>query len=212
MDEASGLDVVHAWSIPTVIRERVEASCAADAAQAAARIGFPVVLKGMVRGRAHKTGHGLVHARLEDGSSVERAAAAVIRMAGDSLEGFLVQQWIESFREIACGFVRDSSFGPCVMVGFGGVHAEIVDDKSFRVAPLSTGDAMDMLEELRTRAMLGAYRGSDPADREAVARILVALGELGLAFPQICAVDVNPLLIRSDGTPVAVDALVAFGN
>jgi acetyl-CoA synthetase (ADP-forming) len=165
-----------------------------------------------VPGREHKTGRGLVQARIGDPASLGRAASAIERAAGPGLRAFLVEEWVDSPRELACGLVRDASFGPCVMAGFGGVHAEIVDDTCFRAAPVSMGDALAMLEELRSRAMLGAYRGGRPADREAIARILVSLGRLGLACPEVSQVDINPLIVRMDGTPVAVDALIVLGD
>jgi len=202
LDEGESLDVLDALAVPTVVAAGEEAGRAAE------RLGWPVVLKGLVPGLAHKTERGLVRKGLRDRPSVERAAA---EMPGDA-GSLLVERQIESVREIACGLVRDGTFGPCVMVGFGGVHAEIVDDTTFRVAPLDPRDGLEMLAELRSSAMLGAWRGGEAADLEAMARILVALGDLGLAFEEIREVDVNPLVVGPDGAPVAVDSWISIGG
>jgi hypothetical protein len=180
--------------------------------QAAARLGHPVVIKGIVDGVSHKTGSGLVHAGLGGERDVDRAAEAITRAGGDGLRAFLVQSHVDSVRELACGLVRDASFGPSVMVGFGGVHAELVRDTSLRVAPLGDGDAGAMLAELRTADLLGPYRGAAPADTEAIGRVLVALGDLGLVIDELSELDVNPLMITSGGAPVAVDALAVVSH
>jgi hypothetical protein len=213
LDESESLDLLDAGGIPTCARCRVEpAGGGAGLREAAGRLGYPVVLKGMVSGVSHKTGSGLVHPGLGDPEALERAAGTVARSGGDALAGYLVQAHVESIRELACGLVRDASFGPSVMLGFGGVHAELVGDAAFRVAPLGDADAGAMMDELRTGQMLGAYRGTSPADVASIRRILVAIGELGLALDELAELDVNPLLIAADGAPVAVDALAVVSD
>jgi len=213
LDESESLDLLDACGIPTCGRRRVDAlKGKAGLHEAAQHLGYPVVLKGIVAGLSHKTGCGLVHTGLGDGDAVGRAADAVVEAGGDGLEAFLLQSSVGSIRELACGFVRDASFGPSVMVGFGGVHAELVRDASFRVAPLDEADARAMIDELRTGGLLGPYRGGVPADRSSIQRILVALGDLGLAVDEVAEVDINPLMITSDGAPVAVDALAVLSD
>jgi acetyl-CoA synthetase (ADP-forming) len=96
------------------------------------------------------------------------------------------------------------------MFGLGGVLTEALADAVFRVAPLSRFDALQMLQEIRAAKLLGPFRGQAPANREALADILVALGEIGLRHPEIREIDLNPVKIRPDGAPVAVDALIAL--
>lgn len=211
LDEAESLDLVEACGIPTVRRARARPD-AASAGEAAGRLGFPVVLKGLVRDRAHKTDAGLVHAALADRGALEREAREMVGRAGPRLEGFLIQEHVGSHRELACGLVRDACFGPCVMVGFGGLHAELVDDKAFSVAPLTRDEGLAMLEGLRTRPMLDAYRGAAAAELGAIAAVLVTLGELGLACARVIEVDLNPLIVTTQGRCVAVDALVVLGD
>jgi acetyltransferase len=213
LDESESLDLLDVCGIPTCSRQRVEVVAGKTGLrEAAARLGPRVVIKGIVAGVSHKTGSGLVHAGFGDVQDVDRAADAIAEAGGDRLRAFLVQAHVDSVRELACGLVRDASFGPSVMVGFGGVHAELVHDTSLRVAPLGGGDAGAMLAELRTTDLLGPYRGAAPADTAAIGRILVALGDLGLAVDELSELDVNPLMITSGGAPVAVDALAVVSH
>jgi acetyl-CoA synthetase (ADP-forming) len=94
------------------------------------------------------------------------------------------------------------------MFGLGGIFTELLQDVVFRVAPLTDFDARQMMGDIRTAKVLDAFRGEAPADRGALAEILVALGRIGLSRPEVEAIDVNPLKIRKNGSPVAVDALV----
>jgi len=123
------------------------------------------------------------------------------------LDGILIQQMIHGDREFVAGLIRDPQFGPCVMFGLGGVYTEILNDVSFRIAPLERRDAFEMMDEIRAGGLLGPFRGSPAVNRDIMARILVNLGRIGLENPEIAEIDINPLII-SDGKPVAVDALV----
>ena len=110
-------------------------------------------------------------------------------------------------RELIAGLTTDPQFGPCVMLGVGGVLAEAVGDVVFRLAPITDRDAHDMIEGLATQRLLGPFRGEPAIDRDALCRVLVGLSRASEAEPDIVAVDVNPLLV-ADGIPYAVDALV----
>jgi acetyl-CoA synthetase (ADP-forming) len=82
---------------------------------------------------------------------------------------------------------------------------------AFRVAPLTRWDAMDMMEDIRAKKILGEFRGQPPVDREVLADILIAVGEIGMKFDDVAEIDINPLKIMN-GKPIAVDALVVLGN
>ncbi|MDP7550419.1 MAG: acetate--CoA ligase family protein [Acidimicrobiales bacterium] len=184
----------------------------AGAADEAARLGFPVAAKLCGPEIAHKTERGLVHLGLTSVAEVEAAATELLAAAtpGDGDVELLVSTMVSGNRELIAGLVRDESFGPCVMLGIGGVLAEAVADVAFRLAPLDRGDAHDLIASLRTQALLGAFRGEPAVDREALADTLCALGSL--AHDQtIRSVDLNPLII-SDGRPIAVDALVELAD
>jgi succinyl-CoA synthetase beta subunit len=183
-------------------------SGAEAAADAAARIGFPVVVKASGARLQHKTEVGGIALHLRSAEEVLREGRRLAALPG--CEGLLVAEMVRGDRELACGLTRDPQFGPCVMVGVGGVLTEALADAVFRVAPLTPPDAQEMLREIRAAKLLGPFRGEAAADREALAAILIALGEIGLRHPEIREIDLNPVKIRPDGAPVAVDALIGL--
>jgi acetyl-CoA synthetase (ADP-forming) len=119
----------------------------------------------------------------------------------------LVQQMLKGNRELMAGLKRDAQFGPCVMFGLGGVLTEILEDISIRVAPLTRIDAMDMMEDIRGKKILDEFRGKPPVDRDGLADILLALGNIGLENEAVLEIDVNPIKLVA-GKPIAVDALI----
>jgi acetate---CoA ligase (ADP-forming) subunit beta len=173
------------------------------------KIGYPVVLKGCSYEISHKTEKGVI--RLDIRSEEEALVAYdQIRSAmGPNGAHVLVQEMVKGQRELMAGLTRDPQFGPCVMFGLGGIFTEILKDVSFRLAPLEERDAIDMMEEIKGHKILDAIRGMEPVNRGAVAKILIALGSVGLENERIKEIDVNPLIIRK-GEPVAVDALVVL--
>jgi len=116
---------------------------------------------------------------------------------------------VKGSREFVIGLTRDASFGPCVMFGLGGIFTEALKDVTFRVAPLTREDALDMIDEIKTQKLLGEFRGGPAVDRNALAKALVGVGELGVKHDAIAEIDINPLIICGD-KPVAVDALVVL--
>ena len=183
-----------------------------EAALAAAEeIGYPVALKGSGEKLLHKTELGLVKLGLKNDSALKEAYDQLAAAAQAPLKEMLVQQMVAGDRELVAGLVRDPQFGPSVLFGLGGIYTEALEDVAFRVAPLSRWDAFQMMDELRGRKLLDAFRGMPPVDREALANILITLGTIGLENPAIREIDINPLKIRADGQPIAVDALIILG-
>ena len=180
-----------------------------EAAEAADQIGYPVVVKLCGAAIAHKTERGLVKLGLRDGPTVQAAAAELLAAARpeDGDVALLVAQMVSGARELIAGFVRDDEFGPCVMLGIGGIFTEALGDVAFRLAPIDAADAADLIDDLANQALLGAVRGEPPVDRAALTRILLALAEVGEGDGRIHSIDLNPLIV-ADGVPVAVDALV----
>jgi acetyl-CoA synthetase (ADP-forming) len=117
---------------------------------------------------------------------------------------------IRGDRELVCGLTRDAQLGPCVMFGLGGILTEILDDAVFRLAPLTSTDALEMMQEIRGAKILGPFRGQPPADTTALSKILMALGTIALQYEAVREIDLNPIKIRPDGSPVAVDALISL--
>lgn len=182
---------------------------AAAAVDAAAALGYPVVLKVCGDRIAHKTERGLVRLGLRDAAAVQDAARQLLAATtpDDGPVELLVAPMVRATRELIAGLHADAQFGPCVMIGVGGVLAEALADVAFRIVPLAPVDAHEMLDDLATGSLLDAFRGEPPVDREAVASVLLALSRVAETEPQIRSVDLNPLMIV-DGRPVAVDALV----
>jgi acetyl-CoA synthetase (ADP-forming) len=174
----------------------------------AVRIGFPVVLKVSGSTLLHKTEVGGVALNLRTVQEVQEESRRLLKIPG--CEGLLVQEMVKGERELVCGITRDAQLGPCVMFGLGGILTETLDDAVFRLAPLSSTDALEMLQEIRSAKILGPFRGQPPADRAALSRILVALGTIALQYEAIRAIDLNPVKIQPDGSPVAVDALISL--
>jgi acetate---CoA ligase (ADP-forming) subunit beta len=178
------------------------------AADAAARLGFPVVVKASGAALQHKTEVGGIALNLRSVEEVQRDGRRLLALPG--CDGLLVAEMVPGDREFACGLTRDPQFGPCVMFGLGGVLTEALADAVFRVAPVSRFDALEMLQQLRAVTLLGTFRGQAPANLDTLAGMLIALGEIGLRHPEVREIDLNPVKIRPDGTPVAVDALIAL--
>jgi acyl-CoA synthetase (NDP forming) len=179
------------------------------AAEAAARIGFPVVLKVDAVGLGHKSDIGGVRPGLRDADSVRTAATEILALplpAGATRRGLLVSRHLAGV-ELILGGRRDPSFGPVVLIGLGGVLAEALDDVAVRLAPVDAVEADRMLGELRGAPILDGVRGRPPIDRPAVVAAIVTLGRALVDDPSLLEVDLNPL-ISGPGATAAVDALV----
>ncbi|MEK6244349.1 MAG: acetate--CoA ligase family protein [Pseudomonadota bacterium] len=178
---------------------------AEEAVRAAEEIGYPVVLKadGDI---AHKTEAGAVRLNLRDADAV-RAACAAMTVAK---EGFLVQPMLTDGVELVVGIKRDPQVGPVLLVGLGGVLVEILRDTALALAPVGKLEARRMLERLKGFKLLQGYRGSPPADLDAVCEAIARISEFAADFADdVEEIDVNPLLARPDGT-VALDALIVL--
>ena len=206
LSEFESRNILESYGIPVVATTLV--TTRQEAVEAAAATGYPVVLKGCSADLTHKSEAGAVKLNLTTSAEVASAFTAIETAAAGMLDGILVQPQIRGSRELVAGMIRDPQFGPCVMFGLGGIFTEILDDVCFRIAPLQERDALAMMDSIRGSAILGPVRGTAPADRSVLSRTLIALGRIGLENDQIEAIDVNPLLLQQNGTPVAVDAAI----
>jgi acyl-CoA synthetase (NDP forming) len=200
------------YGVP-IAPERVVADASAAGA-AADELGFPVVAKLNGDAIAHKTERGLVKLRLNDRGAVEAAAAELFDAAvpDDGDVSVLVAPMISGNRELIAGVVRDPQFGPTVMLGVGGILAEAVADVVFRPAPVDDVTASEMIDDLATQKLLGAFRGEAAVDRSQLVEIIVGLGRLAAERDDLASVDINPLIVQPDGSVVAVDGLVELGD
>ncbi len=192
----------------TVVEE-VSAAGLKEVLAAADDLGYPVVLKGLQEGTIHKTEAGLVRLNL---NSPEQVTSACQQMGfeGKRPSSFLVQPMLKGDLELIAGIIRDPQFGPAVMLGLGGVRAEVYKDVVFRLVPLTRSDVYQMVSKLKGQVLFKGFRGSAPVDMDLLAQWLIRLGEMALSFDQIREIDVNPLLVV-DGKPVAVDASIILG-
>lgn len=207
LSESESKDILAAYNIPVtkevLVRDNSELDSAIE------KIGFPFVMKGCATDLAHKTESGLVRIDIRTKDEAKSAFDEIMSAMSADDKGVLVQEMVKGKRELVAGLTRDPQFGPCVMFGLGGIFTEILKDISFRVAPITKNDAMEMMSEIKGKKILEAVRGMETADMDALAGILVAVGNLGVENKAIAEVDINPLIL-SRGKPVAVDALVVL--
>jgi len=178
-------------------------------------LNYPMVVKIVSEDIPHKTEAGGVVLNLSDLEAVERAAARVVANAKNykqeaKISGILISEMIGDATEMIVGAVNDEAFGPVIVVGFGGIFAEVLKDVTYRVAPCDAATAQQMLKELQGYAVLNGARGKPVADVDALVSAIVAVSNLVWNLrDQIKEMDINPLLVRPKGKGVlAADALI----
>ncbi|MFB6090558.1 MAG: acetate--CoA ligase family protein [Halobellus sp.] len=213
LTEAEGKDLLSLAGVDTP--EFAVRSDADGAVAAAEAIGYPVVAKVSSPAVTHKSdwaGGVGVAVGLDSEEAVRAATTAILDAAADrGIEAdVLVEAALDTDRgtEVIVGGLRDPSFGPVVLTGLGGVFTEVFEDVSHRIAPIDRAEARSAIEELRAAELLRGYRGREPADVDALAEAVAAVGDLVTEHP-IAELDVNPLLAGTDGV-MALDALVVL--
>jgi acetyl coenzyme A synthetase (ADP forming)-like protein len=202
--------VCDAYGIP-VPKEGV-AKSAAEAAKIATDMGFPVVMKIVSPDILHKTEAGGVMVGVKTAADVEKNYATILANAKKyksdaKIEGIQVQQMLLGGQEVIVGAVTDGSFGKLVAFGLGGVLVEVLKDITFRLAPATKQDALSMLDGIQAHEMLKGVRGSDPANRDAIADIIVNVSRLITDFPEITEMDLNPVFATKDNA-IAADVRI----
>jgi acyl-CoA synthetase (NDP forming) len=191
------------------------ASSEDDASEAAVRIGGPVALKVQSPDIAHKTEAGAVMLGLNGDAAVREGYRSVLARSkaavpNAKIDGVLVQAMAARGLEMILGVTRDATFGPMLMVGLGGIHVEVLKDVAFAPVPLDTEDALALLGELKGAALLDGVRGAPPADKAALAELMVALSRFAADHAgQIAEIDLNPVIVHAEGEGLSVvDALI----
>lgn len=208
LSEFESKQVLASYGIPVTREELITAP--EDFSEAVRKIGYPLVMKGCAAEIAHKTEEGLIRVDVRNENEARTAFDEIMAAMQGNDKAVLVQEMIKGQRELVAGMTRDPQFGPCVMFGLGGIFTEILEDTSFRVAPLEKRDALEMMQEIKARKILEAVRGMEPADKDMLAEILIAIGRVGIENEAVKEIDINPVII-SGGKPVAVDALIVLG-
>jgi acetyltransferase len=207
LDEHVSKTILGLYGIPTVEEEIISDDAACK--KIAKRLGFPLVMKGLQKGKVHKTELGLVHLNITTPEAALNAFDSLKKKMDPSGQVLAYRQ-VKGKIEIIVGLVRDVHFGPCVMLGLGGIMAEILSDAVFAPAPLTMEDALALIGRLRGQKIFDGFRGEPPVNREELAGMLVALGDIGLQYPRIHEIDVNPLIVGEKGAMVAVDATIVL--
>jgi acyl-CoA synthetase (NDP forming) len=184
---------------------------AEQAAEQAAELGGPMVLKADVPGVLHKTEMGAVALDLHTPDEVRAAYQRFVGTFGDRLAGALLQPMVTGGAEVIIGVVQDPVFGPLVVFGLGGVATEVLGDHAARLAPLTGADADDMIHSLRATPLLLGHRGTPPVDLGALKDALLRVSQLADDLPQVAELDLNPVIARPDGV-FAVDARVRLSS
>ena len=210
LDTSSAAALALAAGLPVV--ETAVVAGLDEAVAAAKRLGFPVALKGAGASIVHKTDLGAVKLSLGDERAVIEAGSAMRDALGDRLEGYVVQSMAPSGIELLAGVTTDAAFGPLVIFGAGGTAAELLKDRIVRPAPLTAIDAAQMVRGLRISPLLDGYRGMPVVDHAPLEALLVRLGQLAHAVPEVLEIDLNPIIATPDGLHVVDLRVRALSN
>ncbi|MDP6689274.1 MAG: acetate--CoA ligase family protein, partial [Alphaproteobacteria bacterium] len=197
-----------AYGIPS--GEEALATSADEAVAFATKVNGPVALKIQSPDILHKTEAGGLALNLEGGEAVRAGYAKVMAAATDQTRGVLVQAMAPKGREMIVGINRDATFGPMLMLGFGGIHVEVDPDVALCPVPMDRNAAEDLLNRLRGRKLLYGVRGEGPADIDALLGLVVNLSRLAADHGEVIGeLDLNPVLVHGQGQGVSVvDALL----
>ena len=170
-----------------------------EAAQACRAVGYPAVMKVVSPDILHKSEWGGVKLDLRDDQAARAAFKAIQAGARDNdFRGVVVYPQVKGAQEVLLGLSHDPQFGPIVVFGMGGIYTEVWRDVALRVAPLEHAEAAAMIREIRAFPILEGVRGQTGCDLEALAEALVRLSWLPFRYPQIAAVDLNPVFVSPE--------------
>jgi len=204
LHEADSKALFACFGVPTV-REAIAAT-PAEAGPAAAALGERVVIKALSRQLAHKSDIGGVAVGVPAAEVEARGQAMLqaVRAATDApIEGLLVQEMVRGGVEMILGLHHDPQLGPAILLGMGGVAAELFDDTALRLLPLTRADAEAMVRELKTRALLEGYRGAPRADIPALVDAILAFAHMAEELgDKLAEAEINPLFVLPEGQGV----------
>jgi acyl-CoA synthetase (NDP forming) len=184
----------------------------AEAAKYAENLGFPVVLKIVSPQILHKSDAGGVMVNLKTASEVRDAYGKILANAkkydaAARTEGVLVQEMAPQSTEVIVGAIKDAQFGQTLMFGLGGIFVELLKDVTFRIAPITREDAVEMITGVKAYPLLKGYRNTPPADIDAIVAILLNTSRLVMDYPEVKELDLNPVMAYEQGAKT-VDARI----
>lgn len=214
LEESEARAIISAYGFSVPKTEFAQTS--REAGLAAKRIGFPVALKVSSPHILHKTDVGGVRVGLMDEGQVQEAFHAITvsakrYMPNALIRGAIVQEMVRGGKEVILGMNRDREFGPLLMFGLGGIYVEVLKDVSFRIAPVTKREALEMILEIRSYPLLSGVRGEAPSDIDSLVDALLRFSCLALDFDNILETEINPLLVKPQGQgSTAIDARFAL--
>ncbi len=208
--EREAMDILKEYGISTP--EYMVAKTPEEAVDAAAKIGYPVVLKILSCDIIHKTDAGCVKLDIKDENGIREAYTQIIENArrfktNARVEGVIVYPCIPKGVEVIVGVTEDAQFGQTIMFGMGGIWVELLKDVSFRIVPLTSKDAIEMIREIQGFELLKGIRGDKPKDIEGIADTIMKVSRLCSDHPEIKEMDLNPIFVYEKGIKV-VDARI----
>lgn len=200
--EEEGQEVLRAYGFP--LPQSILAKTAGEAAGAAKKIRFPVVMKIASPQIVHKSDAGGVKVGLADEKAVREAFDVIVKNAKRydkkaQIKGVLVQEMVTGGRELIIGSKQEPGFGPVLMLGMGGIYVEVLKDVTFRLAPVTSREADGMIVSIKTKKLLEGVRGEKPADKKKLSELIQRLSSLVTDFPEIKELDMNPVLVMEQG-------------
>jgi len=179
-----------------------------DAVRFANEVGYPVVMKLMADDVVHKSDAGAVKLNLQNKDEIEKSFDELMNIPSKSEKKINIQKMAdEPITEIIIGMTTDPQFGPALMFGIGGILVELLEDVSFRIAPIEKFDANEMIHEIKGFPLLDGFRGKPKADIDAIIDALLKVSDLVIQNPEIYEMDLNPIFVYNSGI-VCVDARI----
>jgi len=175
---------------------------------AANKIGFPVVLKLIAEDIIHKSDTGAVKLNIKNEDETIAAYEDLMKIPSQSNKMISVQKMAEEpITELIIGMMTDAQFGPALMFGIGGILVELLEDVSFRIAPITEYDAREQIHEIKGFPILDEYRGKPKADIDAIVNTLLKISDFVIKHEEINEMDLNPVFIYENGL-ICVDARI----
>jgi acyl-CoA synthetase (NDP forming) len=214
LGEAEARGVIAAYGIPIPASRLARTS--QEAIELAREIGYPVALKIASPDILHKSDVGGIRLGLETPDDVRNAFDLILNrgrqhMPTAEIWGTLVQEMVDPGKEVIVGMSRDPQFGPLILFGLGGIYVEVLQDVTFRLAPVTERGARKMVNEIRAAPLLRGVRGEEPSDLDAIVEIIQRVSQLVMDFPDILELDINPLVVHPTGA-VALDARLSIDD
>jgi acyl-CoA synthetase (NDP forming) len=214
--ELESKQVLAAWGLP--VKRTVLARDPDEAVRVAREIKYPVVIKVASPDIPRRSEAKCVKVGIGSELELRQAFNEVVNNAKEykpdaTILGVTVQEYLPPALEAAAGAMWDPSFGPTVWFGLLGFWMDVLNDVSFRLAPLTLEDAREMIQELRAYPVLRGTRGEPQADLGAVADIILKVGQLATEFPEIIKLNVDPIFVYGAGKgAVVANARISIGG